>query len=579
MNRKKIITLSIVSILIISTIAILYNTYYKSKVYENNKAEKNINNNMISIYLEKSYDSGQYELSTSSKWPTGYLFNKSLSYCEGGSSLSWNDSDNSVSVNTRITDKCYVYFDKYLSANLNSVSTEDTLTNSFTMVISATPGKNEIVKYLYSLDDGQTYIETTNNIVSVTGLTKNTLYRLKVYAVDSEGIKSNILSTSVQTPDKVVFADFIKSKYTGTQGQNSLYYHDNTLTNGAGDNSYRYSGADFVLTDKAKNAGYKSVIASSSTEKTEIIYFSCGSSQSFVGALCDATDNTPRYRLRYDSAGTVYSTFGAALDKAVADGYITKDNVKNFVCFGSTADTCPEMNLYRIIGVFGDQIKLIKYDYSNRTDIGTGGEYYGLSTSFRSGSRNNPERHYSYYWNYKTNKKASSDWSTSLLNTTNLNTNLINYLTSAWTNKIASTTWKVSAQTDWRVVTKNMYTNEITNASKEYFLDGKSKIGLMYTSDYGYAADPSAWSTTLDKYYTTAVKSNNWMWMGHEEWTLTPYSSTTSNSSAFIIQMEGDLSNSVTSTEACVRPSFYLNADVTLADGLGTIDKPYRIEI
>ena len=407
MNRKKIITLSIVSILIISTIAILYNTYYKSKVYENNKAEKNIYNNMISIYLEKSYDSGQYELSTSSKWPTGYQFNKSLSYCEGGSSLSWDDSDNSVSVNTRITDKCYVYFDKYLSANLNSVSTEDTLTNSFTMVISATPGKNEIVKYLYSLDDGQTYTETTDNIVSVTGLTKNTLYRLKVYAVDSEGIKSNILSTSVQTPDKVVLADFIKSKYTGIQGQNSLYYHDNTLTNGAGDNSYRYSGADFVLTDKAKNAGYKSVIASSSTDrtKTDLIYFSCRDAN-YLGDLCDTNESTPEYRLRYDSTRTIYSTFGAALDKAVEDGYITKDNVKNFVCFGSTADTCPEMNLYRIIGVFGDQIKLIKYDYSNRTDIGTGGEYYGFSSSFRSGSRNNPERHYSYYWNYKTNKKA-----------------------------------------------------------------------------------------------------------------------------------------------------------------------------
>ena len=67
--------------------------------------------------------------------------------------------------------------------------------------------------------------------------------------------------------------------------------------------------------------------------------------------------------------------------------------------------------------------------------------------------------------------------------------------------------------------------------------------------------------------------------MGHEEWTLTPYSSTTSSSSAFMIGMGGSLTKSVTSTEACVRPSFYLNADVTLADGLGTIDKPYRIEI
>ena len=31
--------------------------------------------------------------------------------------------------------------------------------------------------------------------------------------------------------------------YTGTQGQNSIYYHDASLTNGAGDNSYRFAGA------------------------------------------------------------------------------------------------------------------------------------------------------------------------------------------------------------------------------------------------------------------------------------------------------------------------------------------------
>ena len=39
-------------------------------------------------------------------------------------------------------------------------------------------------------------------------------------------------------------AEYIKSQYTGTQGENSLYYHNSSLTNGAGDNSYRYAGAN-----------------------------------------------------------------------------------------------------------------------------------------------------------------------------------------------------------------------------------------------------------------------------------------------------------------------------------------------
>lgn len=44
--------------------------------------------------------------------------------------------------------------------------------------------------------------------------------------------------------DKVLtLATYVKSLYTGTQGDNNIYYHDSTLANGAGDNSYRYAGA------------------------------------------------------------------------------------------------------------------------------------------------------------------------------------------------------------------------------------------------------------------------------------------------------------------------------------------------
>ena len=56
-------------------------------------------------------------------------------------------------------------------------------------------------------------------------------------------------------------AEYVMSQYTGVQGENAMYYHDSTLANGASDNSYRYAGADYVLTDKAKNAGYESILS------------------------------------------------------------------------------------------------------------------------------------------------------------------------------------------------------------------------------------------------------------------------------------------------------------------------------
>ena len=49
--------------------------------------------------------------------------------------------------------------------------------------------------------------------------------------------------------DKVplTLARYIVSQYTGIQGENSIYYHDSSLTNGAGDSSYRYAGASSTV--------------------------------------------------------------------------------------------------------------------------------------------------------------------------------------------------------------------------------------------------------------------------------------------------------------------------------------------
>ena len=79
----------------------------------------------------------------------------------------------------------------------------------------------------------------------------------------------------IYQPTQPTLTEYIKSQYTGTQGENSLYYHNSTLTNGAGDNSYRYAGGDYVLTETGKATGATMVIGYDDTITTALIDFYC----------------------------------------------------------------------------------------------------------------------------------------------------------------------------------------------------------------------------------------------------------------------------------------------------------------
>ena len=306
-------------------------------------------------------------------------------------------------------------------------------------------------------------------------------------------------------------AEYVVSQYTGTQGDNGIYYHNSSLANGAGDNSYRYAGAS--------------------------------------------------------------------------------ESVNNFICFGSTTSPCPTDNLYRIIGVFGENnhgvtgkqlVKLIKYDYATSNLLGTDGDYKDSSTpgSTYKGSLSKVDR---YYWNSKATNKASNTWSTSLLNKINLNTNYLNNIGTTWSNLIEDATWKVSGHSTRSVTPSEMYTAEITNATKTYGpSDGTSKIGLMYVSDYGFAASPSAWTETLANYdgndaNGTLIKTINWMYMGNYEWTISPYSS--NSFSVFTLNSRGDVNNFAAGADYGSRPVLYLKASVLYAGGLGTKDSPITLVV
>ena len=305
-------------------------------------------------------------------------------------------------------------------------------------------------------------------------------------------------------------------KNFGDQGPSvsNIYIHNSSLTNGAGDNSYRYAGA----------------------------------------------------------------------------------NPNNFVCFGSDTSPCPTDNLYRIIGVFGENyhgvtgkqlVKLIKYDYMTTDELGTDGDYsqtykeWGMDSTYK-GTYGDGERIGVYYWNYKATGSATNTWSTSLLNKTNLNTNFINNIGTTWANKIATVTWKVGGNTYANisdVVPATTYQNEIVNPVTTNTTDNattySAKIGLMYVSDYGFAASPDAWTLTMSSYNNTTAKNNNWMYMGLYEWTISRDAD--DSVSAFYVYGGGRVDVNLVNYIYGVRASFSLESSVSYVSGSGSMSDPIVI--
>ena len=242
--------------------------------------------------------------------------------------------------------------------------------------------------------------------------------------------------------------------------------------------------------------------------------------------------------------------------------------VNNFVCFGSNDKNCPTDNLYRIIGIIDGKVKLIKYDYATSDLLGTDGDYNG----------SNYENVATYFWN---NATSNNTWSESNLNKINLNTNFLTNIGKEWADKIVETTWKVGGNTGEniaRVIPSVAYQNEILNPVTTNTTDSKTeykaKIGLMYVSDYAFAADPSAWTTKLG-ISDDNVRANNWMYMGIDEWTISRRADYSNG--VFIVLSYGHVIDYGVLSTYGVRPSFSLSSSTAYKLGQGTAADPIRI--
>ncbi len=222
---------------------------------------------------------------------------------------------------------------------------------------------------------------------------------------------------------------------------------------------------------------------------------------------------------------------GGALDNSYR--YVGS-NPNNYICIGSTAATCPANNLFRIIGVINDQVRVIKSSSYQSAPISTNSTSYFINTNM-----------------YNT------------LNTTYLNS------VRAFENLIDISRWYVGGF-DESFSSENIkviYDNEV-GAKRNDPVHVDAKIGLLYISDYAYA--------TSDAYTGSVTGSNNWLNTGQQFWAMSRVSNY--NNRFFYFGTNGTLGMADVATSMQVRPVFNLVSTVRLVSGNGTSATPYRIE-
>ena len=216
-------------------------------------------------------------------------------------------------------------------------------------------------------------------------------------------------------------------------------------------------------------------------------------------------------------------------------------NPNNYICFGSNMEPCPNENLFRIIGVFDNQTKII--------DINSAKEML---------------------WG------ENNDWKLSLINEY-LNNEYINVFSNEWQNLISETNWKIGGINTSDDIPKNIYQNEAS--SEQYYV---AKIGLIYISDYAYGASADCWNSKLNSQYSISL-GKNWLYPNMHSWTITKDASTTTNVYYIRSIASGAVVSGVTNKTInpgytpLVKPTFYLNSDVKYISGDGSESKPFKI--
>lgn len=499
--------------------------------------------------------------------------------------------------------------DGYLTINLKTTTLNSGFTSSGNSTgalkyVLASYNPSTYTTISTSALNGKTFDIVTTGSITSTGTLKikeaqlskdTTLAYLVIFYIDGDkanndiGSNSTNFKTSIEaivTQGKQPAATFIKSLFTPntTVTNNGITYDYDTTHNlmrdiggniryyGASPNNYIDIGDVYESEYKGKGK-WEELGAPFTTEDECKSYFNCSINYSGLGFSSEDECNSQLPTI-------VQQEFG-----------MTIEEFNNTYC---VAETIPKGTpiLYRIIGVFGDKIKLIRnevigtYAWDNK-DTTTGAEDdYGKNdwTDARLMKLLNP--------GYESETTGGSLYYNSGSGTCysgqNNATTTCDFTSSGLSNgvkdKIAEVTWNLGGWNNAEIYSNQIYNYERgTTVYTGRPTTWTGEIALPYPSDYGYAADLGSCTKQLSSYNNTACTSTNWMKNiitnngNSAGWLLTP--SLGYSNGAWVVDSSGHVYYGTysTSNDRGVAPVFYLKSELGIGSGTGTSSDPYRL--
>ena len=283
-------------------------------------------------------------------------------------------------------------------------------------------------------------------------------------------------------------------------------------------------------------------------------------------ALTDNKDNSGLHTITHAKD----STLQIGNDKDITEYRYRGASPKNYVTFNN--------EVWRILGIFPvenengvieNRIKLIRNE-------SIGNNYWNKCTDTNDDKICDDTN--KYY----------NDWTGATLQT-ELNTTYLNSLDSTSKSMIGNTKYYLGGKETYynnglayTPLQFYSYERKIKNTTSNEFYNGTNpnswvgKLGLMYLSDYGYAASDEC-TQKLEKYDNTTCKTNNWLFKGNTEWTLPQNAFDISR--VVCVETAGSVSGGsiVYYHQDGVRPVLYLISSAQITGGSGTSSDPYTL--
>ena len=286
---------------------------------------------------------------------------------------------------------------------------------------------------------------------------------------------------------------------------------------------------------------------------------------------------------------------------AVTDYRYYGPSPNNYICLDMEGQsTCPDKHLYRIIGSIYDEkentnrLKLIKatpltdgttsefsWDYrvfnnggvvySNIWATITSGNY---SNSLTSGSQLMKLLNSGAWWNGTSGSYYNDSTTATTVNFTNYK------LSDKAKSYITTSRYYLGGYKNQTPLTNEMYGYErgIKRYNTDRPLYWEGMVGLMYPSDYGYAAGNTCVTGTKLWDYSGGCMNKDWLHISNtDQWLMLPYSGNSvlvfrTSSSGFVHNYgDGSISYNVRSA----RPVFFLSSSASISEGEGTSAAPY----